>query len=285
MNLTPAARPPNLKGARPGGPGFSRLPSAVAVFDARFVSRERQALISRRTRPHGFTLVELLVVIAIIGRVALLLPAVQASPKAARKTACGNNLHQIGVALNASIASTKAFPRVMCRWCWPITTTAARVGAGRQAAARAGAGQSSKRDQLCHADRRTRRGNAADDVPPRSSFVPPITSSRRSSRFPPSAARSSAKWPPPAMSGARAAASAPSCKICRDLFDGIFGRNRAIEPADITDGLSNTIAVGERSNFWASTAIWGVRPRLDLARPAATRSLRGWPGLCVGHHV
>jgi prepilin-type N-terminal cleavage/methylation domain-containing protein/prepilin-type processing-associated H-X9-DG protein len=206
-------------------------------------------------RRHGFTLVELLVVIAIIGMlVGLLLPAVNAAREAGRRTNCTNNMKQMGLALinfhdeqghfppgygsfqNYVDGATDTSPG----WGWGAyilpylderpTYKLINLSLPVQSQQNATAIQTFIKTYIC-----------PSDLPPQAAFA--VTDGF-------------------AKTVGTAAPSSYAACCGSDAFDtfdatgsGIFYRNSKTRMADITDGASHTIMIGERA--WAySKGIW-----------------------------
>ena len=222
----------------------------------------RRPFIARHATRAAFTLVELLTTIAIIGvLVSLALPAVQAARAAARRSACSNQLRQWSLGLHHHVAAQRRLPAGYLSevlpdgedagpgWGWAVQlfpyveeANAADLVDLSQPIGGAAVRTLTLPGSVCPADANFQ---AVLDVPE-------IGTDAVLCR----------------MAAASYIASAgtirPTCKLCRDQFDGVFGRNRKVEPRELVDGLSKTLALGERSTRWAAASLWGVVPRSQL---------------------
>jgi prepilin-type N-terminal cleavage/methylation domain-containing protein len=231
----------------------------------------------------GFTLVEILVVVAILGVLAaLLFPAIQKARESARKTTCANNLKQTGEGMHAYLLNHLAFPPGYISTVLPDHEDGG-PGWGWAALLMRYLDQGALRDAIdlsigIHKPESSvvRLTSLTLFICPSDSIFEPIIDipSKSSTRIICQMAASNYV--------ASAGTVRPTCKRCRDQFDGVFGRNRAVKPKELQDGMSKTLAVGERASLWSRPALWGVVPNskiLDNQQPA---KYAAGPGYVLG---
>jgi prepilin-type N-terminal cleavage/methylation domain-containing protein/prepilin-type processing-associated H-X9-DG protein len=187
------------------------------------------------SRRSGFTLVELLVVIAIIGiLIALILPAVQAARGAARRTQCANNLKQMGLALQNYHDTHQVFPS---GFVWPnrVFWTGLLL------------------PQLEQNDLYQSLDLSASWIVPPNSLAPathlpvfrcPSTMAPRQLNAQGIDNRVPCTYLA-CTSGLIDRESGPAPLVGRYYSDGVFFVNSRIDIADVFDGTSSTVAIGE----------------------------------------
>lgn len=214
----------------------------------------------RRYDVAGFTLVELLVVIAIIGiLVALLLPAIQAAREAARRTQCNNNLKQCGLALQNYHDTYGVFPMGLLS-----TSNQGRWGWGAYVLPFVEQEALYREIRVSGSEGWWTYGNAAANGNVRRMMQVPIDGFR----CPSDVGKGTNTWRTKSAGGSNRSLALSnyvgvnsSDQIRRNAgnpdppsgtaqrADGIFVQNVAHTMADILDGTSNTLMVGERA--WA----------------------------------
>jgi prepilin-type N-terminal cleavage/methylation domain-containing protein len=218
----------------------------------------------------AFTLIELLVVIAIIGiLIGMLLPAVQKVREAAARTKCKNNLKQIGLALHAYHDRMKEFPP---GYQTAVASDNSDTGPGWGWAAYllADLEQGNLRDRIRFDLQISDPANAQVRVTTLAVFTCPSED-----EFAPFTVVDSGGNPVCDVARGNYLAMNGVLGVSGDAFDnnGAFLRNRSTRVADIKDGLSNTLFVGERcssmsNSAWAGAVTNGVVPAVRYPDPA-----------------
>ena len=202
----------------------------------------------------GMTLIELLVVISIIGvLVGLLLPGVQAAREAARRMSCKNNLKQIGVAMHNYESAYRALPSgYLHKYGEPGSADewANHMGLAWGGALLGQLEQPGLFEQIemerpiwSDSNRESRETFLPVFLCPSDTYSPDKFVIRDDSSSPEekyATASYAANWGP--------ANDAINLDATPDDSDGVFFRNSRLKFRAILDGLTSTLAVGERHN-------------------------------------
>lgn len=235
----------------------------------------------------GFTLIELLVVIAIIAvLVSLVLPAVQQAREAARRAQCKNNLKQMGIALHNYADSSGVLPPGFIAGANAALTT---PGWGWAVMI------------LPQLDQAPIYNRANFSLPLHDINNAAVVQAVLAAYLCPSDLVGSGPFPIKNSSGTTVVQVTPSSYAAcngNDLSDanaltfdpangGCFYRNSKTRFADITDGTTNTVLIGERS--WSQVqGTWVGAPNGGLLLPGQRNSFPGAPPqdapfFCLAH--
>jgi prepilin-type N-terminal cleavage/methylation domain-containing protein len=230
-----------------------------------------------RVRQAGFTLIELLVVIAIIAvLIALLLPAVQQAREAARRSQCKNNLKQLGLAMHNYHDTFGVFPP---GWIAATRGVGPDVNGGLNGFGwgamilpmmEQGPVYNQLRFELSMSDPAGTPSNRSLLATPMPTFrcpsdPAPVTWQMKNTAGT-TVIADVASTNYLALFGLRAIEDCyllPPGQTCR--AEGIFYHNSRVRMADITDGSSQTLMMGERvhdrfPSTWSGVIISGAHP-------------------------